>query len=71
MAVADLAHAQEIAGRRRHASGGRSDHRLGDEGRHRVGAEALELRLQLGGEPRHEIALGFVVAHFMIGEGTA
>ena len=67
--VADLAHGAEIAFRRRHASGGRADHRLGDEGRDRVGAEPLEFGLQLGREPRDEIAVGFAVALFVIGEG--
>ncbi len=50
VAVADLAHAPEIAGHRRHAAGGGADHRLGAERDHAAGAEALELGLQLVGE---------------------
>ena len=69
MPVADLAHRAEISLRRRHAAGRGADHGLGDERRHRIGAEAPEFGLQLGGEPRHEIRLGFVVALFMIGKG--
>ncbi len=50
VAVADLAHALEIARQRGDAAGGGADHRFGDEGDHRVGAEALELGLQFVGQ---------------------
>ena len=62
VAVADLAHAAEVAGQRGDAAERGADHRLGDEGDDGVGAEALELRLQLVGEARDVLLVALVVA---------
>ena len=51
VAVADLAHAPEVAWQRGDAAGGGADHRFGDEGDDGVGAETLELGLQFVGQP--------------------
>ena len=61
MAVADLAHALEIAGQGGDAAGGGTDHRFGDEGDHRVGAEALEFGLQFVDQPVDVLRVGLIV----------
>ena len=50
VAVADLAHALEIARHRRDRAQGGADHRLGDEGDDVVAAELLDLGLELVGQ---------------------
>ena len=50
VAVADLAHALEIARQRGDAAGGGADHRFGEEGDDGIRAEALELGFQFVGQ---------------------
>ena len=50
VAIADLAHALEVAGQGGDAAGGRADHGFGQEADDRVGAETLEFSLQFVGE---------------------
>ena len=51
VAVADLAHALEIAGHRRHRAQGGADDGLGDEGDDVLAAELVDLVLELLREP--------------------
>ena len=58
VAVADLAHALEIAGQRGDAAGGGADDGFGDEGDDGVGAEQLEFRLQFVGQTIDVLLVG-------------
>lgn len=51
VAIADLAHALEIARHGGHRAERRADHRLGDEGHHVLRPQALDLALELLGQP--------------------
>ena len=66
--VADLAHAPEIAGKRRDAAGRRADHGLGEKRDDRVGAETLELRLQFVRQPIDVLRVALIVVLEAIGE---
>ena len=68
VAVADLAHALEIAGQGGDAAGGGADHRFGEERHDGVGAEALELGVQFVGQPVEVLRVGFAVVLEAIGE---
>jgi len=59
VAVAQRAHALQVAAGRRDGAGGRADDGLGHERDHLVRADALEGRVQLGQQPVGVVVLGF------------